>query len=44
MPKTRILGSGMYLPGRLVTNADLETIDELDTSDEWIQQRSGIKA
>ena len=24
MPKTRILGSGMYLPGRLVTNADLE--------------------
>ena len=34
----------MYLPGRLVTNADLEAIDELDTSDEWIQQRSGIKA
>ena len=44
MRKTRILGAGMYLPGRLVTNADLEAMNELDTSDEWIQQRSGIKA
>ena len=34
----------MYLPERVVTNADLEAIKELDTSDEWIQQRSGIKA
>jgi hypothetical protein len=35
MRKTRILGSGMYLPGRLITNADLEAVKELDTSDEW---------
>jgi len=34
----------MYLPERIVSNADLEAIKELDTSDEWIQQRSGIKA
>jgi len=44
MRQARILGAGMYLPERVVTNADLEAIKELDTSDEWIQQRSGIKA
>ena len=35
-----ILGTGMKLPERVVTNADLEEI--VDTSDEWIVQRSGI--
>ncbi|HVO85407.1 MAG TPA: beta-ketoacyl-ACP synthase III [Syntrophobacteria bacterium] len=43
MRQARILGAGMYLPERVIANADLEVIKELDTSDEWIQQRSGIK-
>jgi 3-oxoacyl-[acyl-carrier-protein] synthase-3 len=38
--KTRILTTGMYVPPRVVTNKDLEKL--MDTSDEWIQQRSGI--
>jgi 3-oxoacyl-[acyl-carrier-protein] synthase-3 len=36
----RILGSGAALPKRAVTNADLEQV--MDTSDEWIVQRTGI--
>jgi 3-oxoacyl-[acyl-carrier-protein] synthase-3 len=36
----KILGTGMYHPPRRVTNHDLAEI--MDTSDEWIQQRSGI--
>ncbi|MCB0350762.1 MAG: ketoacyl-ACP synthase III [Bdellovibrionales bacterium] len=39
--KTRILTTGMYVPPKVVTNQDLEKL--MDTSDEWIQQRSGIK-
>jgi 3-oxoacyl-[acyl-carrier-protein] synthase III len=39
--RTRILGTGRYLPERVVTNDELSNL--LDTSDEWIQQRSGIK-
>jgi 3-oxoacyl-[acyl-carrier-protein] synthase-3 len=35
-----ILGCGSYLPSRVVTNADLAT--KVDTSDEWIVQRTGI--
>ncbi|MBM3328410.1 MAG: beta-ketoacyl-ACP synthase 3 [Calditrichaeota bacterium] len=35
------LGVGRYLPERVLTNADLERI--VDTSDEWIVQRTGIK-
>ncbi|HYR02319.1 MAG TPA: 3-oxoacyl-ACP synthase, partial [Syntrophobacteria bacterium] len=35
MRRARILGAGMYLPERVVTNGDLEAIKELDTSDEW---------
>jgi 3-oxoacyl-[acyl-carrier-protein] synthase-3 len=35
-----IIGSGHYLPGRAVTNQDLCRV--LDTSDEWIRQRTGI--
>ena len=38
---SRIAGTGSYLPERLVTNADLART--MDTSDEWIQTRTGIK-
>ncbi len=37
----RILGWGTALPDKVVTNADLEKT--LDTSDEWIVERSGIR-
>ncbi len=36
-----IVSSGSYLPKKIMTNKDLESI--VDTSDEWIEQRSGIK-
>ena len=39
--KAVIKGTGAYLPEKVLSNADLEKI--VDTSDEWIQQRSGIK-
>ena len=35
-----VLGAGCYLPARTLTNADLATM--VDTSDEWIMQRTGI--
>jgi 3-oxoacyl-[acyl-carrier-protein] synthase-3 len=38
---TRILGWGSALPDKIVTNADLEKT--LDTSDQWIMERSGIR-
>lgn len=41
MFKSRILGTGRYLPPRIVTNHELEKL--MDTSDEWIQQRTGIR-
>ncbi|MEK6195041.1 MAG: ketoacyl-ACP synthase III [Deltaproteobacteria bacterium] len=41
MRRTFIRGTGRYLPDRLVTNDDL--IQWMDTSDEWIEQRTGIK-
>ncbi len=37
----RVLGTGSYLPGRIMTNGDFEKI--IDTSDEWIIKRTGIK-
>ena len=37
----KILGTGSYLPEKLMTNADFEKI--IDTSDEWITTRTGIK-
>jgi 3-oxoacyl-[acyl-carrier-protein] synthase-3 len=37
---TKITGSGHYVPPRSVSNFDLEKL--VDTSDEWIRQRSGI--
>lgn len=36
-----ILGTGAYLPERVMTNADLEKM--VDTSDEWIVSRTGIR-
>jgi 3-oxoacyl-[acyl-carrier-protein] synthase-3 len=39
--RTIITGTGAYVPPRIVTNFDLEKI--MNTTDEWIQQRSGIK-
>ena len=41
MKKSVIKGTGRYIPPHLVTNDDLSKL--LDTSDEWIQQRTGIK-
>ena len=37
----RIIGTGSYLPPKIVTNFDLEKT--IDTSDEWITSRTGIK-
>lgn len=39
--KVGILGTGSYLPERVLTNDDLAKI--VDTNDEWIQTRTGIK-
>ncbi len=39
--KIKIIGTGMYVPERVLTNADLEKM--VDTSDEWITTRTGIK-
>ena len=36
-----VLGSGGYLPAKILTNDDLARM--VDTSDEWIQQRTGIR-
>jgi len=36
-----IAGTGMYVPERVLTNADLERL--VDTSDEWIRERTGIR-
>jgi len=39
--RAKITGTGMYVPERVVTNKDLEKV--MDTSDEWIRQRSGVE-
>jgi 3-oxoacyl-[acyl-carrier-protein] synthase-3 len=36
----RIMGVGAYRPARVVTNAEI--VDKIDSSDEWIRERSGI--
>jgi 3-oxoacyl-[acyl-carrier-protein] synthase-3 len=41
MIRSRIAGIGKYLPEQVVTNHDL--LQYMDTSDEWIQERTGIK-
>ncbi len=40
-PHTALLGLGAYRPSRIVPNS--EVVEAIDSSDEWIQQRSGIK-
>ncbi|UCD84640.1 MAG: ketoacyl-ACP synthase III [Deltaproteobacteria bacterium] len=40
MLQSKILGTGFYVPPRVVTNFDLEKL--MDTSDQWIQERTGI--
>ena len=39
--RAKISGTGMCVPDRIVTNEDLAT--RMDTSDEWIQKRTGIR-
>ena len=41
MPQTKIAGVGYYVPKNVFTNKEL--LQYMDTSDEWIQERSGIK-
>ena len=41
MTYSRIVGTGRYLPERIMTNADLEKI--VDTTDEWIRTRTGVE-
>lgn len=41
MIHTKIAGIGMYVPENVVTNNDLKKY--METSDEWIQERTGIK-
>ncbi len=41
MFSTKIAGIGSYLPEKVVTNQDLEKV--MDTNDEWIQERTGIR-
>ena len=38
---TKIISSGSYLPEKILTNKELEGI--VDTTDEWITERTGIK-
>jgi 3-oxoacyl-[acyl-carrier-protein] synthase III len=40
-PIVEIASTGRWLPDRVVTNADMEKM--VDTSDEWIRQRTGIR-
>lgn len=41
MTYSRIVGTGRYLPERIMTNFDIEKI--VDTSDEWIKTRTGVE-
>jgi 3-oxoacyl-[acyl-carrier-protein] synthase-3 len=41
MKRSEIIGCGSYLPERVVTNAELSA--KLDTTDEWITTRTGIR-
>ena len=41
MKSVKIIGTGRYVPDRVVTNDDLATT--VDTSDEWIRDRTGIR-
>jgi 3-oxoacyl-[acyl-carrier-protein] synthase-3 len=39
--RSRIIGCGAYLPETILTNAEIS--QRVDTSDEWIQERTGIR-
>ena len=41
MLNTKIAGIGHYVPSRFISNKDLESV--MDTTDEWIQERTGIQ-
>ena len=41
MKRARIIGTGSYVPEKVLTNSDLEKV--MDTSDEWIVTRTGIR-
>lgn len=41
MPRTRLIGTGSYLPARVLANTDIERM--VDTSDQWIVERTGIR-
>jgi 3-oxoacyl-[acyl-carrier-protein] synthase-3 len=41
MPVARIVGTGSYVPSRVLTNAEIEKM--VETSDEWIRTRTGIQ-
>jgi 3-oxoacyl-[acyl-carrier-protein] synthase-3 len=41
MPRTTVVALGTYVPEQVVTNYELTT--KMETSDEWIQQRTGIR-
>ncbi len=41
MPVARIIGTGSYVPSRVLSNAELEKM--VETSDEWIRTRTGIQ-
>lgn len=43
MPNAYISGTGFYVPPRVVTNDDLRTKYGIDTTHEWILQRTGIE-
>jgi 3-oxoacyl-[acyl-carrier-protein] synthase-3 len=40
-PIVELVGTGRYVPSKVLTNADLERL--VDTSDEWIRERTGIR-
>ena len=40
-PRIGVVGAGMYVPRKVLTNADLERM--VDTTDEWIRSRTGIR-
>jgi 3-oxoacyl-[acyl-carrier-protein] synthase-3 len=41
VPKSQIVGTGSYVPEKVLTNADLERL--VETSDQWIVERTGIR-
>ena len=42
MQRSRIIGTGTYLPEKVVTNDDMNRVYGVDTSDAWIRERTGI--